>query len=873
MKWHHLSIEQVADQLTTSIDSGLSSAEIDNRIKQYGYNRIEQAKEKSPWQILLQQFLAPVVYLLIAAAAISFFLGDVAEGIAIIIVIFINAAIGFYMEWQAITSMNAIKKMDVVQAKVIREGTLLEVPSDEVTIGDLIYIEAGDVIPSDARLTETRQLQVNESALTGESLPVEKKNILLPEDTILAEQHNMLFKGTTAVQGNAKAIVVGIGINTELGNISEMVMQAQQSATPLEKKLEALTKKLIWLTVLLAIGYFLIGFFKGNSFLLLLETAIAMAVAAIPEGLPIVATIALARGMLRMSKKNVLVKHLASVETLGSANVILTDKTGTLTENKIKPTTIVTGKQTYELDELKEVVDEDRPVIDKVFLIALLCNNAIIHAEGKEIGDPLEVSLLKWAASHQFSLQNMQKKFPRIDEEPFSSDTKYMGTLHKKNEKFIVCAKGAPEELLQKCTHVFDGNKTTILTDNKRNDWLRHSEVLAQEGVRVLAFAYLETTNHPGNDFLQHLILVALIGFIDPPQQQVLQAIDECKQAGIKVVMLTGDHPSTALHIARKIHLTEDGVVVNGKDITDWSKMGKEEKKEVLASPVFARVTPRQKLDIVTLYQENGYIAAMTGDGVNDAPALKKADIGIAMGLRGTQIAKESADLILKDDSFTSIVSAIKQGRIIFENIRKCIIFLLSCNLSEILVISTAAFLSIASPLTPLQILYLNLVTDVFPALALGMGRGDATVMKRPPRRSEEGMITVQDWKAILIYSVIITLSIAAVFVYCQHYLQFDDHICNNIVFLGLAMAQLLHVFNLSSARVSFFKSEITMNPYIWYGIVVCVLIVTVSYLIPSVRSVLSLQPLSWQIIMLILMEAILPIIIIQMLKRLKMIM
>jgi Ca2+-transporting ATPase len=678
----------------------------------------------------------------------------------------------------------------------------------------------------------------------------------------------MLFKGTVAVKGNAKAVVVNIGMDTELGKVSHMVQQAEQSATPLEKKLESLTRRLIWLTLFIAGAFFITGWFKGYEVLAMLETAIAMAVAAIPEGLPIVATIALAYGMLKMARKNVIVKHLASVETLGSTNVILTDKTGTLTENKISAAALVTADQVYEVP----LQMENAPVLQKLLFVSVLCNDATIHGQ-KEIGDPLEIALLKWAIENNYPVGKIRDDYKRIDEEAFSSETRLMATLHERDKRFYVCVKGAVEEILKKCKWVMHGEKVRPLGDGDLKYWHSRGNDLAENGIRVLGFAYFDTDTPADFHSLRQLVLAGMIGFIDPPYQKVASAIEQCREAGIKVVVVTGDHPATALYIARQIHLIKDKeIVINGKDLPEQESWDDKDEEHLFKAAVFARVTPKQKLDIVQFYQQKGYIAAMTGDGVNDAPALKKADIGIAMGKRGTQIAKETADLILKDDSFVSIVSAVKQGRIIFENIRKCIMFLLSCNLSEILVISVAAFLSFSSPLSPLQILYLNLITDVFPALALAVSRGHTNIMKQPPRDPREGILVARDWQAVTAYSIIITVSIFSVFFYCRDYLLLDSRACNNVVFISLALAQLWHVFDLPSADVSFFKNEITTSRYVWVGLLICLLIMVTTYFIVPVRHVLSVGELNGQLLLAITVASLLPVIFIQLLKRLKMI-
>jgi Ca2+-transporting ATPase len=448
-----------------------------------------------------------------------------------------------------------------------------------------------------------------------------------------------------------------------------------------------------------------------------------------------------------------------------------------------------------------------------------------------------------------------------------------MATLHEHEERFHICVKGAVEEVLKRCKGVVGGKNVRPLEEEDLKYWHSKGNDLAENGIRVLGFAYRETDRSADFHALRQLVLAGLVGFVDPPYQKVASAIEQCRQAGIKVVVVTGDHPATALYIARQIHLVQGKeIAINGKDLPEPESRDDKDEAHWLKAAVFARVTPKQKLEIVQFYQQKGYIAAMTGDGVNDAPALKKADIGIAMGKRGTQIAKETADLILKDDSFISIVSAVKQGRIIFENIRKCILFLLSCNLSEILVISVAAFLSFSSPLSPLQILYLNLITDVFPALALAVSRGNTNIMKLPPRDPGEGILITRDWQAIVTYSIIITLSIFSVFLYCRDYLLLDSMACNNVVFISLALAQLWHVFDLPSADGSFFKNEITTSRYVWGGLLICLGIMVITYFIVPVRNVLLVSGLNGQLLLAVIIASLLPVIFIQLLKRLKMI-
>jgi P-type Ca2+ transporter type 2C len=861
MHWATISKEELRSELKSSLSEGLTEAEAQYRLQLYGPNSIETEKEKTASEIFLRQFLSPVIYLLIVATIISFFLNDRAEGIAILVVIFLNAFIGFYMEWTAVTSMKALKKMDIVATRVIRDGILKEISSDAVTQGDLIYIEAGDLIPADARLVEVNQLQVDESTLTGESLPVIKSTDYVKTNT---DERNLIFKGTSAVKGNGKALVTNTGRKTEFGKISDLVVHAEQAATPLEKKLQKLSGKLIWLTVIVAAGFFITGWIKGYQWLEMFQTSIAMAVAAIPEGLPIVATIALAYGMKKMAKKNVIVKHLAAVETLGSANIILTDKTGTLTENKITIIDVQTSA-----GENSSTISINNSAIDQLLLGAVLCNDATIH-EQKENGDPLEIALLKWAKQNNKNISELRKQYFRIHEDAFTAENRMMATYHKHKDSIYVYVKGAAEEILKRCNRHVRKDSVNEMDDREKLDWLKRAETLAENGIRVLAFGYAEKQNK--NEKSDNLIFTGLVGFSDPPDHNIASAIAQCKEAGIKIVMVTGDHPATALHIAKQLGLAAHrSEVIQGTEL-QGDAPGEELKKKFLNATVFARVTPKQKLDIVQFYQQQGYIAAMTGDGVNDAPALKKADIGIAMGIRGTQIAKETADLVLKDDSFISIVSAVKEGRIIFENIRKSIMFLLSCNLSEILVITVSALLAIASPLSPLQILYLNLVTDVFPALAIAVTRGDRNIMKQPPRDPQQNILVLSNWSAIIIYAMVITLSIFTANIYCRDYLHLNKMECNNIVFISLALAQLWHVFNLPAASVRFFRNEITKSKYVWLSLIICIAIMLATYFLVPVRNVLSVSDISSTELIVIIIASLVPVAFIQLLKRLRMV-
>ena len=875
--------EDICKQLNANADKGLTDAEVKERQEAFGKNSIEEKKRKNPLLIFLAQFASPMVYMLLAAVALSFFFKEWLDGFAIIAVILINAIIGFLMEFQAERSMNALKKMTQVNAKVFRDNKLIEIAASEIVPGDIIFIEAGDMVLADARIFNFSQFQVDESALTGESMPVDKQDKVLGKDTTLAERVNMLYKGTNVTNGNAKAIVTGIGMQTELGKIASMVQTAAPTVTPLEKKLQEFSKKLILITVGLVVIIFVAGLLYGDPVIEMLKTSIALAVAAIPEGLPIVATLALAQGMVRLAKNKVIVKKLSAVETLGGTNVICTDKTGTLTQNKIEVTVISSaeGKAEVKVDLNKRNAPSDGKSGDWIIKIAVLCNTAkldLINGEAKEVGDPLETALLKFAYSEGIDIEPYRTKYPKIKEEPFSSETRIMATLHKSEDKNVITAKGGVDELLARCTHYLEREKQIEMDDVQKKKWIIEAENFAQSGLRMIATAFRETSEVP-EKLSEQLVFAGLIGMLDPLREEVKAAIEECKSAGINVIMITGDHPATAKNIGLKLGLieSENENVLHGKDMMQNENLSVEEKQKWINTKIFARVSPKQKLDLVTVLQENHFVVGMTGDGVNDAPALKKADIGIAMGLRGTQVAQEVAAMILKDDSFSSIVVAIKQGRIIFENIRMFVVFLLSCNISELLIVSIASIFNLHFGLFALQILYINLVTDVLPALALGVTKGSDAVMKQPPRNVDEPILDRQRWISVFVYSLVI-MACTMGSVFFSHYTihnseSWNPDLCNNILFITLILCQLLHVFNMTTDNSkSFFKTEIFRNKYVWYATLLCLVILLVAYLVPPIAKVLSLHSPSWKDLAIMFGFSLLSLLINQILKRTKII-
>lgn len=847
---HNATLENVLQQFESDPANGLTEDNATERLEKFGSNTIAHEKKTSLWLIFLRQFNSPIVYLLIVAAGLSFFFQEWLDGFAILVVILINAVIGFYMEFQAERSMEALKKLSMLPAKVIRDGRMKEINAEELVPGDLIFLEAGDMVPADGRIGRSSQLQIDEAALTGESIPVEKKSAQLYSEAPLAERINMVYKGTFVTKGNSYCILTGTGMHTELGKIASLVQSAEQAATPLEKKLEEFSKTLIKVTVALVVVIFFAGLLNGQKVLEMLETSIALAVAAVPEGLPIVATLALAQGMLKMARHNVIVKKLSAVETLGGTNVICTDKTGTLTQNKIEVNLIVTPSGKYEAVSSKRVETAD-PSFRQVLLGAVLCNTAAVGRDGKETGDPLEIGLLKFAASQGSRLEEIRKENETIQEEPFNSETKIMATLHQlAGGSQTIYAKGAAEELINRCTKIMNATGEEPMRLEDRKKWITESERLSSSGLRVIASAC--RSGHMKNGSLtDDLTFTGLIGMIDPPRPDVFGAIQECKTAGIKVIMITGDHPATAQNIGQQLGIIDDAspMPMIGKQMNDHQHLTEEEKDRWVTTSVFARVSPKQKLDLVSVLQDRKHIVGMTGDGVNDAPALKKSDIGIAMGLRGTQVAQEVADMVLKDDSFSSIVLAIRQGRIIFDNIRKFVIFLLSCNLSELFVIAVASVMNLHFQLFPLQILYINIITDVLPALALGVTVGSSSIMKLPPRSTQEAIIDKPRWIAIGFYSSVITLTtLGAVFIshYTVHQTEvWNVELCNNILFFTLIFSQILHVFNMNATGSNFFTSEVMKNRFVWYAVMACAALLAISYQVPVIRKALDISAMS----------------------------
>ena len=838
---------------------GLSSEEVERRRQQFGANTLRETETRSIGAILVDQVKSLVVLLLFAAAAVSLFFGDIPEAVAIGVVLVLNSAIGFFMEWRAVRSMEALRELADVPAVVRRDGVIQRISAEKLVPGDVVLLEEGDIVTADLRLLDTSKLQADESALTGESVPVDKSTDPVPEEAPLAERSSMVFKGTSITRGTGEGVVVASGMDTELGEISSLVEEAESEETPLEERLDALARSLVGVVLVLGVLVAASGILAGRALKLMIETGIALAVAAIPEGLPIVATIALARGLRRMARRNALIRRLSSVETLGSTSVICTDKTGTLTENRmaVQLLALPTGRIVVDNDAETDPLTRDEapvdlegdPVGSDALRVAVLCNSTSLEEVDTEVptatvGDPMEAALLQMGRLAGLERDTLLEELPEVDRDAFDRETKQMATIHALDGRFFVAVKGAPEAVLRSCTHVAHESEPPPMDDATRQHWLKQNQALAEDGLRVLALAAKRTDTAPDDPYAD-LHFLGLVGLLDPPRADVRASIDQCKAAGIDVVMVTGDQPATARHVARSVGLveTDDAPVIAGSDFVSPEDASNAQRDELLRTVLFARVTPRQKLDLIDLHQARGRIVAMTGDGVNDAPALKSADIGIAMGQRGTQVAQEAADMVLQDDAFSTIVAAVEEGRTIFKNIQNFVYYLMSCNVGEVMVVGLASLAGMTLPILPLQILFLNLVTDVFPALALGVGESESNVMEEPPRDPSSPIINRSQWLRIGLYGVAFTVAVLGALLYALEGWGLPATEAVTISFLTLALAQLWHVFNMRAVNAHPWRNTITRNRYVWGALALCIGLLLVAVYTPVLAETLSVVP------------------------------
>jgi Ca2+-transporting ATPase len=835
---------------------GLGAVEAKRRYRVFGPNRLREVSRRGAGRILVAQLRSLVVALLALAGALALVLGERVEALAIGVVLALNTTIGFAAEWHGHRSMEALRRLGETRARVRRDGEEQLLIAAELVPGDLVELAEGDVVAADLRLVEASRLEADESTFTGESVPVAKGVEPLPAETPLADRRSMLHRGTAVTRGSGRAVVVATGMATAVGRLSALAQSAAaEEVTPLEARLERLGRRLIGWTLGVAAATVAIGLAVGRDLHLVVETGIALAVAAVPEGLPIVATLALARGMWRMARRNALVRRLAVVETLGSTTVILTDKTGTLTENRLTAVRLELASGAVEVEgaglERRGRFRRDGAIIEadtdselrELLVTAALCNNAALgDAEWEALGDPLEVALLVAAAKAGLDRRTLLQQWPEVREEAFDRTTQQMATVHGHEGDLRVAVKGAPEAVLAASTHERRGGRQVDLDAATRERWLRRNQEMAVAGLRVLGVAGRRAVDATEPAFAR-LVFLGLVGLLDPPRRDIRATLAACREAGLRVVMATGDQAPTAVAVARAVGLVEAGSeprVVAGRDLPAAAALDDATRARLLRVPIFARVDPAQKLALLALHQQAGEVVAVTGDGVNDAPALERADIGIAMGRRGTQVAQDAADMVLRDDRFSTLVEAIAQGRILYGNIRRFVVYLMSCNASEILVVAGAMPFTAQLPLLPMQILFLNLVTDVFPALALALGEGEHDVLRQPPRDPNEPVLTGEHWRAIAGFGLLLTIAVLAAFFTATTLLAWPAPRAVTVSFLTLALAQLVHVVNLRSRDATIVANQIVRNRWMAGALALCLGLLAAAVYLPGLASALG---------------------------------
>lgn len=857
MEFYKESIEKAYKELNSS-QNGLGEEEAQLRLRKYGPNEISKAGEVSPFKLLLTQIQNFIVYVLIAAAVLSFLIGESNDAIVIGVIIVLNVILGFVQEYKAEKAIEALKKLSSPKSLVIRAGKLREINSSEIVPGDILVIEEGNHLSADARVIESNSLSIDESTFSGESLPVLKNTGAIKESCISSERANTLFSGTVAVRGRGKAIVFNTGSNTELGKIAKEIGEPEEKMTPLQLQLKQLGVYITIAILCICAIILVIDTVKSGDLFGSLLVAVALAVAAIPEGLPAVITITLALGTQRMAKKNALIRRLHAVETLGSTTVICSDKTGTLTCNQMTVTRIYANGKEIEVSGKGEQLEGgfflDGKKLNglsnyrRIFEIGKLCNNATLDGPS----DPTEKAILVASEKSGFSFD-----YKRIMEIPFSSETKYMITVCKEGKRKISYLKGAPEVVLNMCKGIELDREMRPLTSQERKRIVEEYNKMAENALRVLAFAY----NPEGEK--NNFVFVGLMGMIDPPRENVKESIQKCKEAGIRVVMITGDHAITANAIAKELGIK--GAVLTGAEL---EKMSLEQLENVVESiSIYARVSPEHKVMILKALRNKGHVVAMTGDGVNDAPALKLADIGTAVG-SGTDVAKEASDMILVDDNFVSVVSAVMEGRGVYDNIKKFVNYLFSCNLGEVLIIFLALLLEMPLPLIAIQILWVNLLTDGFPALALGIDPVDPDVMKKPPRKKDEKIINEKDLVNILVEGSVIALGV--LFLFNSYLPQGEEH-ARTIAFTSLVLFQMFNVLNYRAGERSIFGVEFIRNKWLLAAIVFSLLLqVIVIYSFNGMFGTVPLTAMDWIVCIIVSSSILIIYEVVRLIKRIR---
>lgn len=835
--WHTYDIGNLIYKLKSNLLYGISNEEAKKRLEKYGKNKIEDKKKESIFVKFIKQFNDIMIIILIISAIVSAAVaklegnGDYIDSIIIISIVILNAIMGTVQEAKAEKSIDALKKMSTPVAKVKREGNIITVPSEEIVIGDIIILEAGNYVPADCRIIKSYNLKIEESSLTGETIPILKdENVKLKGDCNIGDMVNMAFGTTIITNGSAEAVVVETGMNTKVGKIANMIINDESPETPIQKKLGQIGKTLGIGCLIICAIIFIIGILKKIPVIEMFMTSVGLAVAAIPEGLPAIVTIVLSIGVTKLAKHNSIIRKLPAVETLGSSSVICTDKTGTLTKNEMN---------------VVEYEDANMKKSDLVLELGTMCTDVQIQNNGKILGDPTEIAIVEGANSIYKNRSELYSKYPKINEIPFDSNRKLMSTIHKFNNKYRIITKGAPDVLLERCTKYYNNGNIESLNYIKRNNLKSRNENLADKALRVIGVAYIDLDILPksldANFIENNLIFVGFIGMIDPPREGVKESIKQCKEAGIKIAMITGDHIATAKAIANDLGiLRKNDLCITGKELDQISQ--KDLEKNIMKYSVFARVTPEHKVKIVKAFQSTGAVVAMTGDGVNDAPALKNADIGISMGLNGTDVAKNASDMVLADDNFSTIVEAVKFGRNIFDNIKKAVHFLIATNIGEIATIFFGLILGLKSPLLAIQLLWINLVTDSFPAIALGLDPAEKNIMKKKPRNSRKSLFADGLWTQIITEGLMLgVLTLVAFYI---GYNKFGLEVARTMAFVSLGMLELVHVFNIRSEE-SIFRTNIFSNKYLIGAFVLGTVLQISVVVIPSLAQIFEVKLLN----------------------------
>lgn len=910
-KWYNKTVEEVENQLNTDLSNGLTEDEVIKLQEQNGYNELKEGKKTSILVKFLEQFKDFMIIVLIIAAIISGIVNKInGEGMTdtfiIMIVIVANAIIGVVQESRAERSLEALKKLSSHSAKVIRGGQQLVLPSRELVVGDIVVLDTGDYVPADLRIIESVNLQTQESALTGESTSVEKMSNIIEEEKIgLGDMKNIAFSSSLVTYGRGKGIVIATGMNTEVGKIATMIESTEKEKTPLQAKLDSLGKTLGIASLLICLIIFVVGWIDGRNPLDMFMTAVGLAVAAIPEGLVAVSTIVLAIGVQRMVKENAIIKKLPAVETLGSTTVICSDKTGTLTQNKMTVKKVCWNNQIVNVEDIDTIKMRNENLdlylgIRKLIYISLLCNDTKVGADNKLIGDPTETALVDMGFNLDFD-PSRYDTYPRVNEVPFDSDRKLMTTVSKEGDFYYVDTKGGIDELLKRCSKYIINNEVKDIDDEFQNQIAKYNDEMAKDALRVLAMAYKKMDHEPSAEEMENiendLTFIGLVGMIDPPREEVKEAIKKCKSAGIKTVMITGDHKTTAVAIAKEL-----GILNNNKEAitgSELEEMSDEQlRKNVKKYAVYARVSPEHKVRIVKAWQSHGAIVAMTGDGVNDAPALKTANIGCAMGITGTDVSKEAADVILTDDNFATIVRSVEEGRRIYDNILKAIQFLISSNLSEIIVLFVATLImpllskkygidvNSIEIFTVVQLLWINLITDSLPALALSVDPANKDIMQRKPNKSKgiftKGMI----WR-IVYQGTIIGIGVLSAFIIG---LSANSEIIKNVsidhpeltsqeirieigqtmAFIVIAFSELVHIFNIRNNKESIFKTGIGGNNVLFGALALTTMLMLAVLLIPAFQSIFGIITLPRELLFQCVILVVMPVIVVEIIKLFK---